>query len=844
VLAASALLGAGRDQELEQWLRDLDRSREPGWTAAIERLAELGQPAAARALQDFRAVGFAARRSRAWLLLEIPEPGLIPGVLLLLDDPDPQVRRLLTRWLGLLALGEAAAAERVQALSERARGDPDARVREAARKALSDSALAAAVPALDRLLDESPADEAADAARRLSELSSARTRLVARVTAAFGAGAAPLPDQVLAALLRGYGRALAEVPLGGGKRAERLPFLHGKQHPSGEVRAAARAALGTCIARLAELKELRRAEDLLAALQDEGWEPETCLRQRLTLALLERGDVELALSLARELERRARALAGDDAEAWELHGCFYQGACLFARREFPAAGALFERMRRRLEAACAERGDRFPAPGREGAGLQGVSRAGGALLVDRLHQLALVHEWQALVHIAGGADPGAEAVLRELARSHELLLRLRGVALRTDAPDPASLDSFFERDLGPQVLLLFNARIWSEQRDEALDLARGLATAWATVAPGELPGFASRPAPERALSDPFHDPRRLGALQALRQAELEEVEREELLLGEAREQGWSPQLELQLRILDHRRSEIRMSILEEREALERSGGAARLDPAGLRAVYQRLALYLTPSQHALSFASELRSEGRAAEARVLAESALSDLRTGNSGGSTWNEWTSAQLELLRSSTFMDEERPAEAERAALDAVRRLEAIENTLEERRGTLRDPEEGRQMEAQLRMVRERRGNALLSLAVNANVRMGDAARALEYFEQAYLLDQSAFMRVLRACYRARSGRSAEARAVLQSVVPAPALYYNIACTYALLGEKELALDFLERDLNENYPTSGARERQRDWARKDPDLSSLRGEPRFERLVGPPPAAQGEER
>ena len=49
---------------------------------------------------------------------------------------------------------------------------------------------------------------------------------------------------------------------------------------------------------------------------------------------------------------------------------------------------------------------------------------------------------------------------------------------------------------------------------------------------------------------------------------------------------------------------------------------------------------------------------------------------------------------------------------------------------------------------------------LAVNANVRLGDPARALAYFERAYTLDQSPSMEVLRACYRARSGRAEEAQ------------------------------------------------------------------------------------
>ena len=44
---------------------------------------------------------------------------------------------------------------------------------------------------------------------------------------------------------------------------------------------------------------------------------------------------------------------------------------------------------------------------------------------------------------------------------------------------------------------------------------------------------------------------------------------------------------------------------------------------------------------------------------------------------------------------------------------------------------------------------------------------------------------------------------------------------------------LDFLRRDFEEMRPTPGALARQKEWAREDPDLESLRGDPRFEDLV-----------
>jgi tetratricopeptide (TPR) repeat protein len=57
----------------------------------------------------------------------------------------------------------------------------------------------------------------------------------------------------------------------------------------------------------------------------------------------------------------------------------------------------------------------------------------------------------------------------------------------------------------------------------------------------------------------------------------------------------------------------------------------------------------------------------------------------------------------------------------------------------------------------------------------------------------------------------------------------YYNRGCIEALLGQTEVALDLLEKSLEEG-PAN------KDWAQRDPDWQSLRSHPRYRRLVGLP--------
>ena len=81
---------------------------------------------------------------------------------------------------------------------------------------------------------------------------------------------------------------------------------------------------------------------------------------------------------------------------------------------------------------------------------------------------------------------------------------------------------------------------------------------------------------------------------------------------------------------------------------------------------------------------------------------------------------------------------------------------------------------------------------------------------------------------------GRYDEAKALLleglQHHPGNPSLLYDLACVEALLGEEDAALEHLEGAVVD----PGLRA----CAPKDPDLESLRNDPRFSAAVGPPPA------
>ena len=68
--------------------------------------------------------------------------------------------------------------------------------------------------------------------------------------------------------------------------------------------------------------------------------------------------------------------------------------------------------------------------------------------------------------------------------------------------------------------------------------------------------------------------------------------------------------------------------------------------------------------------------------------------------------------------------------------------------------------------------------------------------------------------------------ARRAVQSDPNNPLMLYNIGCLYAMAGKNGLALDHLERSIELGM-------RNKDWLMTDPDLESVRDEPRFAALL-----------
>jgi TolB-like protein/cytochrome c-type biogenesis protein CcmH/NrfG len=106
--------------------------------------------------------------------------------------------------------------------------------------------------------------------------------------------------------------------------------------------------------------------------------------------------------------------------------------------------------------------------------------------------------------------------------------------------------------------------------------------------------------------------------------------------------------------------------------------------------------------------------------------------------------------------------------------------------------------------------------------------AVKVLE--QQVQLVPEDTRARILLACYYAELGQPTEAVRELEKVLALgstdPHTFYNMACAYALLQMKEEALAMLKKAAEMGYS-------EWDLAPRDPDLTCIREEPEFRRLL-----------
>ncbi|MBL6720062.1 MAG: hypothetical protein ISQ08_01485 [Planctomycetes bacterium] len=412
--------------------------------------------------------------------------------------------------------------------------------------------------------------------------------------------------------------------------------------------------------------------------------------------------------------------------------------------------------------------------------------------------------------LLGGLAPGSPEALALATELHSLSLELDVEATLVGGGGANGWDMLLEANASPLQTLVLGRALPGIGPDGGVGAALGVGTALASVSGWELAGF--EPAASDESLSIWKDPHREVLLRRALQARVMHATRQEQevasgALGQPAPFVLPDQDDLLARQL-------------RRWQLSRAMGEAA-KPLDERA-WRRLRM---PASLALWLARDLRNEGRAEESERLARRYAEDLATDASD----EEWfllvqeRRVRAALAEGAAATDLDEPVRARTVLLGAVERAEDLLGAVEEREA---GPGARRLVEGLL-------AEALTALAVNSNVKLGRPDEAVAWVERAHELRDDSWSRLLLACYRARAGRGDEARELLRGVRPSPSLHYNLACTYALLGEADAALAWLERELDPAASSPGALRRQKDWAAQDPDLASLRDDSRFKALV-----------
>ena len=574
------------------------------------------------------------------------------------------------------------------------------------------------------------------------------------------------------------------------------------------LRAAGIAGLRTLIARLGALGDpelmAQRGEALLAADSHNRW----LLIDLARVTLLGGGDWALAKRWSDALLHQVPGILLDQRGSFEAQ-MMVSRIQLLAAIVAVAGGQHSEskqylaRGHQHLVATIAARGDRTHSRVNQIMYAEAMQVRGLLLLADLYGDL--------LVDPTSPSGQELGTALHRARDLHQACLEIDAANARHSISTTSNWDAVLRGDMSMVMLLLGTRGISEDSADRGLAARRTLGRLLATVSGLEMPGFVPYDWDDEMVTNPLQDPLRSHWLD---------------------ERRWSMK-RLSERFLNAERRTVearRVPFL-----LDEDSFRARQDQRGqVRFVNNLVAGPLNwevvsslrwPSDMALRLAEDLRREGRPSEALALATRYGRDLAEAGDFPSWFllSQIQQARADSQSGTAYTDMDEPLRAEEALLRGVDRTESLIATLKAR-GI------GGGLMAQ---ARGQLARLLSSLAVNANVKLGQPEKAVAWVERAHELRGTASSTVLLACYRARAGRLEEALDLLSQVSPEPGMEYNLACTQALLGNRDAALQWLERSLAQAGTTPGELRREKDWAARDPDLVSLREDSRFLDLV-----------
>jgi tetratricopeptide (TPR) repeat protein len=562
--------------------------------------------------------------------------------------------------------------------------------------------------------------------------------------------------------------------------------------------------LQTLVARLTVLGDAQRTalrgEALLRADPKNRW----LLMDLARVTLIGAGDWELAKEWSEALKAQVPGIllaSQGSSEAQLMVGRVHLLAAIVAlangdQQECRAQLALGHKS---IHGVIIVRGDRRPARAPQVIYAEAMQVRALLLLADLYGEL--------LLH-SSSSDAELLSQARDL---HQASLEVDAARARFMAGTPNTWDALLRADMSMLLLLLNGERMPGLKPGAGLKARESLGRLLTTVSGAEMPGFEPYDCASERIVNPLKDPGRAYWLDAQRWGWMYASER----AADAERAAVEP-----LRVpfvLDDET----LAAEQRRSAQLRFARSLVQNPLD-QDVYRRLRW---PSDMALRIAADLRADGRPVDALRLAQRFGRDMAQAEETPSWFllAQFQRARADMQEGTAYTDMDEPLRAQDSLLRGVERVESLIETIQAR-------DLG---QAAMAQAKEQLAGLLVSLAVNANVKLGQPERAVAWVEKANALRGDSSSIILLACYRARAGRFDEARDLISQARPVPGVEYNLACTHALLGNREAALDWLERALERRGTSARGLAREKDWAARDPDLVSLREDARFQALI-----------